>query len=984
MIDQNVDGSTKEKVQDILKDYPRVFQGLGRLKNHKIKLHVDENVKPVRDSARTLPYHLEDRAMSEIQSMLTNDVIEEHPTNEPSPWLSNVVLQEKDDDEGGLRVTMDARNVNEAIMSSNLPIPKQEDIKAKLAHKKYFSKLDFKSAFWQLELAPESRYLTVFQIFNRLYRYKVLTMGLTPAQGELNAALAPLFAHIPSVHVIHDDVIIATDSLDEHLTALHEIMESISASGLTLNPQKCYFCQKEVKFWGMIFGEYGVRPDPDKVDDLRFITPPENKTELISFLCMMQSNSDFIPQFAKKSAILRDLTKGDASFKWESRHQRCFEQLVSDFKKDVTLRYFDISKPTFVITDAHKPGFGAVLAQGNDLKSAKAVAIASRRTSPAEQHYPQIDLEATGVDYGLTRYRNYLLGSPTVTMVITDHKPLVSIFNGRRKGSIRTERVKLRNQNINFSVKYQKGSSNQADYLSRHAKPFKETTEEERENANDVNKMLYMLHTTPVMDYIGLATISEETGKDPILSQLRTLLEQSKSWIPKNSPDDLKRFSKIMSELTVTGNGIILKSDRIVLPASLQQTAIELAHRGSHPAQCSMERRLRAHFFFHDMNIKVGKFLSSCLLCNTFNDKKTLEPLGRHEVPSKCWDTVAVDLFGPMPSRNHVVVVQDLASKFPAAKLVSSTSAERVLPALGDIYNTLGNPNKQISDNGPPFNAQSMNNFAEKRGINLHKIPPLHPSSNPAETFMRPLGKAMKIAHTTRSSEKDAIQHLLNNYRNTPHPATGVSPSSMLFRDGQRCMFPRTSSTDEDIAIARERDLCQKEKQQNKVNSGKYRIESHIDVGDEVLVRNYQKQRKFDPTFLPTQFIVIGATDNGHCLTLQSLEDGNILKRHADDVKKFSGHIFPHPLTNQSSEQELLNQHLSLLSQAADNDEGDNIDTTGELVQQQQQQPQQQPQQHQQQQPQHPHRIRHHNPRYFNEDFVNHLSTTRQCHCCAS
>ena len=171
----------------------------------------------------------------------------------------------------------------------------------------------------------------------------------------------------------------------------------------------------------------------------------------------LSCNSDFIPQFAKKSAVLRDLTKGDALFKWESKHQLCFEQLVSDFKKDVTLRYFDITKPTFVITDAHKSGLGAILAQGDDLKSAKAVAVASRRTSPAEQHYPQIDLEATGVDYGLTRYRNYLLGSPQVTMVITDHKPLVSIFNGRRKGSIRTERVKLHNQNINFSVKYQKG-----------------------------------------------------------------------------------------------------------------------------------------------------------------------------------------------------------------------------------------------------------------------------------------------------------------------------------------------------------------------------------------------------------------------------------------------------------------------------------------------------------------------------------------------
>ena len=175
----------------------------------------------------------------------------------------------------------------------------------------------------------------------------------------------------------------------------------------------------------MIFGEYGVRPDPEKVEDLCYITPPKDKTELISFLCMMQSNSDFIPQFAKKSAVLRELTKGRVRFTWEPKHQQCFDELLKEFKKDVILRYFDKEKRTFVITDAHNSGVGVILAQGDDLKSAKAVAVASRRTSPAEQHYPQIDLEATGVDYGLTRFRKYLVGSPDVTMVITRGEPKV-------------------------------------------------------------------------------------------------------------------------------------------------------------------------------------------------------------------------------------------------------------------------------------------------------------------------------------------------------------------------------------------------------------------------------------------------------------------------------------------------------------------------------------------------------------------------------
>ena len=75
-------------------------------------------------------------------------------------------------------MTLDAKNVNKAILSTNHPIPRQEDIKAKLSGARVFSKLDFKSAYWQLELHPESRFVTVFHANDKLYRYKRLIMGV--------------------------------------------------------------------------------------------------------------------------------------------------------------------------------------------------------------------------------------------------------------------------------------------------------------------------------------------------------------------------------------------------------------------------------------------------------------------------------------------------------------------------------------------------------------------------------------------------------------------------------------------------------------------------------------------------------------------------------------------------------------------------------------------------------------------------------------
>ena len=130
--------------------------------------YVNENIKPVAVPPRAVPYHLKSRYDKAINEMIEADVIEEHLINEPALWISNSVIAPKPNDE--IRITLDARSVNKAIQSNNHPIPRPDDRKAQLAGSKIFSKLDFKSAFLQLELAPESRYHTTFH--GKFYRYK--------------------------------------------------------------------------------------------------------------------------------------------------------------------------------------------------------------------------------------------------------------------------------------------------------------------------------------------------------------------------------------------------------------------------------------------------------------------------------------------------------------------------------------------------------------------------------------------------------------------------------------------------------------------------------------------------------------------------------------------------------------------------------------------------------------------------------------------
>ena len=388
MIDKTLKGEEEEGLQKILADFPENLTGLRKLRHHQMNLHVDSNAKPVIVPPRITPYHLKVRIDKAIKDMIEQDVTEEHPTNQSAPWISCAVIAPKAN--GHIRVTLDARNLNKAIQSTNLPIPRLKDIKAKRAGNEIFSKLDFRSAFWHIELHPYSRYLTVFHADDKLYRYKRLTMGVKPAQGELNIALKP---------------VVAAKSQEEHDQTILQVMQAISRAGLTWNSDKCQF-GKEISFWGMIYGNDGVRPDPEKVEALEHLQAPTNKQELISFLCMMQSNADFIPNFAKKSSKLRELIRGKVRFRWGKEHEQCFGKLIQEFRKDVLLGYFDPNQPIYVIEDGHISGLGAMLAQGDSVRAAKPVAVASRTTNAAEKSIlslilKQQDLISVCIDLGI-------------------------------------------------------------------------------------------------------------------------------------------------------------------------------------------------------------------------------------------------------------------------------------------------------------------------------------------------------------------------------------------------------------------------------------------------------------------------------------------------------------------------------------------------------------------------------------------------------
>ena len=187
---------------------------------------------------------------------------------------------------------------------------------------------------------------------------------------------------------------------------------------------------------------------------------------------------------------------------------------------------------------------------------------------------------------------------------------------------------------------------------------------------------------------------------------------------------------------------------------------------------------------------------------------------------------------------------------------------------------------------------------------------------------MKPLGKAMKIAVKNRSPEKNAISNLLESYRDTPHPATGIPPNAMIFRDQQQTHFPRRALSDHEIEKARALDKTTKICRTERINKSKYKQESQVMIGDQVLIRN-NRTSKYHPYFSPDQYEVIEVPAEGSVVKIKREADGKIFVRHPDDIKHNTAPIQTKPKPPPPSQKQLMEKWRASVMSGHSNSEDD-------------------------------------------------------------
>ena len=550
-----------------------------------------------------------------------------------------------------------------------------------------------------------------------------MAFGLVSApstfQLTINKILGPVLHKHTRVYL--DDVIIRSNSFEEHLRNLDETLSLLNNAGIKLSYRKCCFVREKVKFLGHILSEKGILPNPDKVNAVVDMKRPNTVRQLRRFLGMAGFYRKFINNFAKLALPLSELTKDNVAFKWSEDCESSFKILKNALVEAPVLAAPNLQLPFELHTDASGLAVAGVLMQMHN-GSLQPVAYFSRKLKGAELRYSATDKEALAVLLSVRKFHHFLWGSRF--KVVTDHRPLLSVFKKKTK-SPRMSRWSLEMRDYSFEIIYKAGKSHYVpDALSRPVFQIKQT----ECSRTDVT----------MLEGYTASEMRSEQMKEGRWKELICFLEGGKLPNKRPSRSNLQEFQMqngILYCIRVSEDGSLLL--RLVVPQHLRKYALIIAHDSKlsgHPGPRRTFSRAVDQFYWPSMLKDCCDYAKSCRLCQERKGTKGLETklqaLPEVSVPLQRLSLDLTDLHGSNLSFRYVLTMVDAYSRFVIFTPLRNKCASTVTKAMLKYVLTFGAPSLFYSDRGKEFQALIFQQACADLNIKTAMTLPYCPQSN--------------------------------------------------------------------------------------------------------------------------------------------------------------------------------------------------------------------------------------------------------------
>ena len=702
--DKDIATYIRQKFEELCEEYGEAFsknnEDIGRTKLVKMDIDTGDS-PPVSSRPYILPLKHYKWVQREIESLEHAGVI----TKSMSKWASPIVIVPKKSAPGEplkRRLCVDFRKVNELQQEvitagktkgqiSIHPLPKINEMYAKLKGAKVFSTIDLRSGYHHIALGKSSRAKTAFVMPFGKYKFLMVPFGLAQAPAYFQLLMNKVLKGLKFAMTYLDNIIIFSQDELQHLEHLEIVFSHLREAGLKMKRSKCDFFKSEINYLGHLISPEGISPLPNKLDSIRHMPVPNSAKEIKQFLGLTGYYRKFVPRFADISRPLTTLTKKDAKFEWTSACQKSFELLKEALCGEPMLKYADSSKLYTLYTDASKYDWAGVLTQphtmtidGKSTTTDHLVAFVSGLFRGSQLNWAALMKEAFAIYMSVKKLSFYLTDAQI--LLRSDHRPLEKfLLKNTLNSKVNNWAMEFEAFNIQFD--YIKGSNNiLVDTLSHliAIDPDTPTTPEEpgyefgyaifeefpkvQSKAYEVNEVIVGTDTEIIKNDPELQN-SLQCIQNPIAPQRLRKLQQQDSNIEilkrklQNNRLDKEYYSLDENELlmrkVIDGghefHAIYLPS--ILIFQVLQTAHDDLCHNGFPRTYAALKRV----FFWKGMKEDIRKHCKTCATCHVHKlenvkfERKIFKPslqpmdficmdyIGEFHPPDKLWTPLCFD-----------------------------------------------------------------------------------------------------------------------------------------------------------------------------------------------------------------------------------------------------------------------------------------------------------------------------------------------------
>lgn len=813
----------------ILTKYQKVWtrKGVGAAKgvSHTI---VTKHNRPIALRPRHFPIHQQAELDRQTQEMLEDGVI----VPSSSPYVTYPVLVTKKD--GGWRMAIDYRALNDITVPDKMPLPNIEDLLHLIEGSSLFALVDLRAGFWQIAMDPTSTHKTAFSTHSGHFEFLVMPFGLINAPATFQRWTSDMFAefHYKGMLVYLDDLLIHAQDETIFLTRLAAAFNILETYGAQVKLSKCKFAPIVTLYLGHIIQQGIRRPDPTKLEPLHNIRSPKTTAEVRSILGKLGYYRQYIPNYAERTIPLTRLLRKGAKMKWTED----LNQIVKEAARDMTkamLRVGIKGQRFRLEVDASQRALGAVLYDEEEFqrtgRSTLPILCLSKTLNETEERWSTPEKEAYSIVWALEQADHFVRGREV--LLYTDHLNL-SWMQNFKSGKIARWCARLSEYYV--TIIYQSGAKNDvADFLSRMIQPDpleKDTMSCYLITVNagkrERSMMIKIEPTTPKPSTLITAKhpfqppAAAETPPQVSQEELTPIifLPEEDEEGPPMQP--LPRQHPLLPPVSHPTIEAILKAQQqeapkhlvrgfryqgeylfyltgLWVPPSLRHQLLDYTHLAMphwHPGTRRMTQLLRRAFCWEHMIKDIQSYLKGCVTCQRTKPQPPQLPLKeKHHPTAAPFQHVYLDLWGPAdweegegePQR-WILTMVDNVTKWAEAEVIEDKRATTLAATFFKAWiSRFGAPWKLTTDNETALKSELFRHLLQTFGIHHHYTIPYHPQGAAiVESFHRTLKRTLQRINLLAPGHftfSEALSWALLAYRSFPHSTVYESPAYLAF-----------------------------------------------------------------------------------------------------------------------------------------------------------------------------------------------------------